>query len=236
MSTVPLDPSLVEHLSDPVVICRRMSILDGNLGSTAQFWAIVFLINHVHRELQRCVKTKWHPCGYIRVFPMILTVYSTLPWTNKTIQDGEHFFFCKHWRRIGQFLRWHTKKEDVDGVLCNKVVFLDADKFWNEYHVPASTIKELVYYNMTFVGRIAHQMHFGRPVNALLLELLLIPHTVLVQVLVWIYMYQPATCIAIGLPHMDFHETLISHIQQLLVRHQKRWSHHTHPLIMVHMK
>jgi hypothetical protein len=53
-------------------------VLDGNLGSTAQFWAIyIFLINRLHRELQRCVKTN-DVNGYICVFPTILSVFFAL--------------------------------------------------------------------------------------------------------------------------------------------------------------
>ena len=53
MSTVPLDPGLAdEHLSEPVVTNHLQRyedyfqlVLEGNLGSTAQFWAIyIFLI------------------------------------------------------------------------------------------------------------------------------------------------------------------------------------------------
>ena len=80
MSTVPLDMKLVEkHLSHSVVTERMQkyeeffeSFLNGNLGSTARFWAIyIFLINRLHRQLQKCVKTN-NVNGYIRVFPTML--------------------------------------------------------------------------------------------------------------------------------------------------------------------
>ncbi len=86
MSTVPLDPKEAEeHLSDPVVTQHMQmyedyfqSVLDGHRGSTAKFWAIyIFLVNRLHRELQRCVKTN-DVSGYIRVFPMLLAVYFAL--------------------------------------------------------------------------------------------------------------------------------------------------------------
>jgi len=60
MSTVSLDPSQAEEQLSNEVITRHLqlyedyfqSILDGNLGSTAKFWAIyIFLINRLHREL-----------------------------------------------------------------------------------------------------------------------------------------------------------------------------------------
>lgn len=54
------------------------SVLGGNRGYTAQFWAIyIFLINRLHRELQRCVKTN-DVEGYIHVFPTILVVFFAL--------------------------------------------------------------------------------------------------------------------------------------------------------------
>ena len=65
MSTVPVDSGrALEHLTDPVVSAHLQKneeffqkVLDGKLGSTAQFWTIyIFMINRLHRELQRCVK------------------------------------------------------------------------------------------------------------------------------------------------------------------------------------
>lgn len=86
MSTVPSDVSQVEaYLSDPVVTRHLQkyedffqTVLDGAHGSTAGFWAIyIFLINRLHRELQRCVKTN-DVSGYIDVFPMMLAVFFAL--------------------------------------------------------------------------------------------------------------------------------------------------------------
>ena len=86
MSTVPLDPRLAdEHLSEPVVTNHLQryedyfqSVLEGNLASTAQFWAIyIFLINRLHRELQKCVKTN-DVNGYITIFPTMLSVFFAL--------------------------------------------------------------------------------------------------------------------------------------------------------------
>ena len=73
MSTVTEDPrkviehprKVIEHLMDPIVTEHLQKykdffqrVLEGSLGSTAQFWAIyIFLINRFHRELRRCVKT-----------------------------------------------------------------------------------------------------------------------------------------------------------------------------------
>lgn len=82
MSTVPLDSRL---LAEEVVTHHLQmyedyfqSILDGHLGPTAQFWAIyIYLINRLHRELQRCVKTN-DVAGYVNVFPKLLVVYFAL--------------------------------------------------------------------------------------------------------------------------------------------------------------
>ena len=52
--------------------------MDGSHGQTAQFWAIyVFLINRVHREVQRCVKMN-DVDGYISAFPAMLDVFFAL--------------------------------------------------------------------------------------------------------------------------------------------------------------
>ena len=84
MSCVPSDPNKIEeaHLNDPTILQHLQkyedffhSVLAGVLGSTAQFWAIyIFLINRLHRELQRCVKTN-DVDGYIDVFPQVLDVF-----------------------------------------------------------------------------------------------------------------------------------------------------------------
>ena len=83
MSTVPEDPRKeIEHLMDPIVTEHLQKyedffqrVLEGSLGSTAQFWAIyIFLTNRIHRELQRCVKTN-DISDYIEIFPTLLVVY-----------------------------------------------------------------------------------------------------------------------------------------------------------------
>ena len=86
MLGMPSDPGLAEeHLSHPVVQHHTQlykeylqSVLDGQLGHTAKFWGIyIFLINRLHRMLQRSVKTNG-VSGYINVFPTMLAVYFAL--------------------------------------------------------------------------------------------------------------------------------------------------------------
>jgi len=86
MSTVPLDPaSAKEHLADPVVMHHLehyeeyfQSFLKGNHGATARFWALyIFMINRLHRELQRCVKTN-DVSSYIQILPLLLNVFFAL--------------------------------------------------------------------------------------------------------------------------------------------------------------
>lgn len=86
MNTIPADPQEVDHhLTDPAVTQHLQKyetffqgVLDGNRGPTAQFWATyVYLINRLHRELQRCVKTN-DVQGYIDVLPAILDVFFSL--------------------------------------------------------------------------------------------------------------------------------------------------------------
>ena len=49
-------------------------VIDGKHGSTAAYWAIyVYLINKVHRELKRAVRTN-DVQGYIRILPSIIEV------------------------------------------------------------------------------------------------------------------------------------------------------------------
>jgi hypothetical protein len=83
MSTVLVDSGrALEHLTDPVVTAHLQKyedffqkVLNGKLGSTAHFWAIyIFMINLLHRELQRCVKMN-DVGGYIKIFPTLLVVY-----------------------------------------------------------------------------------------------------------------------------------------------------------------
>ncbi|XP_041481075.1 uncharacterized protein LOC121428475 [Lytechinus variegatus] len=85
MSMIPETPDAVEHLSNPVIVKHikeyeeyLWAVIGGHLGQTAQFWATyIFLINRLHREVQRCVKTN-DVNGYIRVLPMLLEVYFAL--------------------------------------------------------------------------------------------------------------------------------------------------------------
>ena len=86
MFAVPEDPkSALNHLKDPIVTEYLQKyeeffqqVLEGSLGSTAQFWAIyIFMINRLHRELQRCVKMN-DVSGYIEIFPTLLAVYFAL--------------------------------------------------------------------------------------------------------------------------------------------------------------
>ena len=82
LATISSEPSQVEeHLSNPVITQYLQmyeeyfqSVLDGNLELTAKFCTLyIFLINRLHRELQRCVKTN-DVIGYIKVFPNMLAV------------------------------------------------------------------------------------------------------------------------------------------------------------------
>lgn len=86
MDAIPVEKSQVEaHLSDPLVTQHLQkyeeffhSVMDGSHGQTAQFWGIyVFLINRVHREVQRCVKMN-DVEGYINAFPVLLNVFFSL--------------------------------------------------------------------------------------------------------------------------------------------------------------
>ena len=86
MFAVPEDPkSALNHLKDPIVneYLQKykeffQQVLEGSLGSTAQFWAIyIFMINRLRRELQRCVKMN-DVSGCIEIFPTLLAVYFTL--------------------------------------------------------------------------------------------------------------------------------------------------------------
>ena len=85
MHAVPADPSLDAHLEDPAIVQHLeqyetyfQEVVDGRHGSMAQFWGIyIYLINRLHRELQRCVKTN-DVRGYINVLPKILDVFFAL--------------------------------------------------------------------------------------------------------------------------------------------------------------
>lgn len=84
MMTIPSD-QVEDHLSDSVIMQHFLkyeeffySVTEGTIGPMAQFWGTyVFLVNRVHRELQRCVKTNYVD-GYIDVFPAILDVFFSL--------------------------------------------------------------------------------------------------------------------------------------------------------------
>lgn len=86
MSALPLNEPLTdEQLSNPTMIKHLQlydryfqSVLEGQLGPTAQFWTIyIFLISRVHREMQRCVKMN-DVSGYMNVFPLVLVAFFAL--------------------------------------------------------------------------------------------------------------------------------------------------------------
>ena len=86
MHAVPADPRLVDaYLENPAILQHLgqyeiyfQGVIDGHQGSMAQFWGIyVYLINRIHRELQRCVKTN-DVVGYMNLFPKILDVFFAL--------------------------------------------------------------------------------------------------------------------------------------------------------------
>ena len=83
---IPADSSLVEdYLSrsgiDEFIKKYEMfiqSVIGGELGPTAQFWATyVYMINRLHRNLQRCIKTN-DVQGYIHSFQAVLEVFFAL--------------------------------------------------------------------------------------------------------------------------------------------------------------
>ena len=54
------------------------SVMDGHHGSTAAYWAIyVYLINRVHRELQRAVRTN-NVMKYIQILPYVIEIFFAL--------------------------------------------------------------------------------------------------------------------------------------------------------------
>ena len=86
MNAVSDDPQEVHgHLDDEELIQHLnkfesffQDILAGNKGPTSQFWATyVYLVNRVHREMQRCIKTN-DVNGYIEVLPALLDVFFSL--------------------------------------------------------------------------------------------------------------------------------------------------------------
>ena len=84
MKNIPTDPTQMEarHLENQVILEHLKKFEDffirvrnRDFGKTAQFWGIyIFLINHLHRELKRCVKMN-DVSGYLNVFPLILDVF-----------------------------------------------------------------------------------------------------------------------------------------------------------------
>lgn len=83
MNSIPDEPSEVEAFLSNDEVNKHLqsyenffhSVMDGNLGPTAQFWAIyIYLINRLHREVQCCVKTN-DVRGYLDAFPSMLAVF-----------------------------------------------------------------------------------------------------------------------------------------------------------------
>ena len=83
MNSAPDDVSEVEAFLSNDAIKKHLksyedffhSLIDGNLGPTAQFWAnYIYLINRLHRKIQCCVKTN-DVQGYIDAFPSMLAVF-----------------------------------------------------------------------------------------------------------------------------------------------------------------
>jgi hypothetical protein len=74
-----------ERLEDPAVLQHIQSYeaffqdtISGSHGATAKYWAIyIFMINRLHRELKRCVKTN-DVQGYIDVLPALLDIFFAL--------------------------------------------------------------------------------------------------------------------------------------------------------------
>ena len=67
MDNVPLDVNIVEEYLDNPTVTHYMNMyenylqlfIQGSHGPTAQYWAInIYIINRIHRELQRRVKIK----------------------------------------------------------------------------------------------------------------------------------------------------------------------------------
>lgn len=86
MSSVPSDPSSAEEYLDTAVVHLNFkaykeffqAVLRGFLCATAQYWGIyIFLINRLHMELQRCVKSN-DVKGYIQVLPAVLDIFFAL--------------------------------------------------------------------------------------------------------------------------------------------------------------
>ena len=82
MRIVPMGPLQIEtHLSEQAATNHikeyedfLQQVIEGQHGPTAQYWAIyIYLINRLHRDLQRCVKTN-DVTQYMVVFPALLEV------------------------------------------------------------------------------------------------------------------------------------------------------------------
>lgn len=80
MNSIPGEPSDVEaFLSNDEINTHLQSyenffhsVINGELGPTAQFWSLyIYLINRLHREIQRCMKTN-DVRGYMDAFPSML--------------------------------------------------------------------------------------------------------------------------------------------------------------------
>lgn len=96
MNTVQTDPTQLDsHLQNPVVtkLLEKYeeyfyAVMDGSQGSMAQYWGIyIYLINSLHRELQRCVKAN-NVKGYINIFPKILDVFFFCSQSPNLLQMG----------------------------------------------------------------------------------------------------------------------------------------------------
>ena len=99
INTVPSDPSEVDlHLSDPVVSQHLKKyeqflelMTEGSYGPTAQYGAIyIYLINRLHRLVQRCVKTN-DVDGYIAIFSDLLDTFFALNRSNYAARWGTLF-------------------------------------------------------------------------------------------------------------------------------------------------
>lgn len=67
------DTVITDHLTKYEEFLQKM--VEGSHGPTAQYWALyVYLINRLHQELRRCVKTN-NVTGYISVLPAVLEVF-----------------------------------------------------------------------------------------------------------------------------------------------------------------
>lgn len=86
MTSTPEDPEEVRGYLNNEVVVEHLnkyeeyfhSVMSGEEGAMAQFWGIyIYLVNRLHRELQRCVKTN-DVRSYISIFPKIVEVFFAL--------------------------------------------------------------------------------------------------------------------------------------------------------------